>query len=104
MPLWWTKVHHKNYPFRMPEKEMLLEAAYAVRKNGGYFISFICDNCPLNQQTYIQTGGPGRVYLQPDGLQVFLVYDFIRIFKNIRNNWFTEKLKELSFTVIDSFK
>ena len=73
-------------------KEMLLEAAYAVRKNGGYIISFICDNCPLNQQTYIQLSGPGRVYLQPDGLQVFLVYDFIHIFKNIRNNWFTEKL------------
>ena len=80
-------------------KEMLLEAAYAVRKDGGYIISFICDNCPLNQQTYIQLNGPGRVYLQPDGLQVFLVYDFIHIFKNIRNNWFTEKLKELSFTV-----
>ena len=79
--------------------EMLLEAAYAVRKHGGYIISFICDNFPLNQQTYIQLGGPGRVYLQPDGLQVFLVYDFIHIFKNIRNNLFTEKLKELSFTV-----
>ena len=80
-------------------KEMLLEAAFVVRKKGGYIISFICDNCPLNQQTYIQLGGPGRVYLQPDGLQVFIVYDFIHIFKNIRNNWITEKLKELSFTV-----
>lgn len=29
----------------------------------------------------------------------FLVYDFIHIFKNIRNNCITEKLKELSFTV-----
>ena len=30
---------------------------------------------------------------------LFLIYDFPHIFKNVRNNWFTEALKEIEFTV-----
>ena len=66
-----------------------------MKKSGVRPISFICDNCPLNQGVYKLLGGPGRVVL--DGIEVFLLYDFVHIMKNLRNNWMTDKLQELSF-------
>ena len=33
------------------------------------------------------------------GLPMFLLYDYVHIFKNIRNNWYTELSKELIFTM-----
>lgn len=76
---------------------MVLEAANAVVQKGGHPLSFICDNCPLNQKTYKELGGPGKVDLQPIGISVFMLYDYVHIFKNIRNNWYTEPSKELTF-------
>ena len=46
---------------------------------------------------YSQLGGPGRRYLKPIGLWVFLTYDLVHIFKNLRNNWITEATQRLSF-------
>ena len=66
-----------------------------MKKSGVRPISFICDNCPLNQGVYHLLGGPGRVVM--DNIEVFLMYDFVHIMKNLRNNWLTEKLQELSF-------
>jgi len=79
-------------------KAFLLESASLISNQGGSIVSFICDNCPLNQRAYKLLGGPGKVSLQPDGSEVFLVYDYVHIFKNIRNNWITEATKELIFT------
>ena len=78
-------------------KEILLEAAHVVKASGGLPVSFVCDNCPLNQAVYSLLGGPGNVTLMPDGINVFLVYDYVHIFKNMRNNWITEKCQQLSF-------
>ena len=35
----------------------------------------------------------------PNGLPMFLIYDYINIFKNLRNNWISEALKLLSFHI-----
>ena len=35
----------------------------------------------------------------PNGLPLFLIYDYIHIFKNLRNNWITEALQLLSFHI-----
>ena len=45
-------------------------------------------------------GGPGNVTIIHDekSYELFLVYDYVHIYKNIRNNWHTETCKELSFT------
>ena len=72
----------------------MLEIMVRMKKSKVRPISFIADNCPLNQGVYKLLGGPGRVML--DGIEVFLIYDFVHIFKNLRNNWLTEKL-QLSF-------
>ena len=76
---------------------ILLEAAQAVKNAGGEPVSFICDNCATNQGVYSKLGGPGKVYLETLGQFVFLVFDYVHIFKNIRNNWITVMNKTLSF-------
>ena len=82
-------------------KDGVMEVFYKVRGKGGFPVSFICDNCPLNQCAYALLGGPGEVHLGPDGHNAFLVYDYDHIFKNIRNNWITEPAKKLAFSTND---
>ena len=72
-----------------------------VKEKGGKTISLISDNCRLDQKVYNLIGGPGLVRLDPDGDQVYAVYDYDHVFKNLRNNWFTEVNKELSFKIGD---
>ena len=85
---------------KAPElNDILLETASTVKEKGGMPISFICDNCPLNQGTYHTLGGLGRACLPALGIHVYLVYDFVHIFENLRNNWITEPSKELTFNV-----
>ena len=38
---------------------------------------------------------PGKPWQTTDGL--FLLYDFVHLIKNIRNNWLTETMGELNF-------
>ena len=46
---------------------------------------------------YRKLGGPGTVSLPDHANKVFLVYDDVHIFKNLRNNWITEPKQELHF-------
>jgi hypothetical protein len=78
-------------------KEYVLEVITTVRGRGGRPVSIICENCPLNQRLYKDLSGPGLVQLQNVGQHVYLVYDYVHIFKNIRNNWITETQQEMSF-------
>ena len=66
-------------------------------KSGSSVNSLICDNCPTNQGVYTKLGGTGRIHLDHLGIFLFLVYDYVHIFKNIRNNWITVTDKTLSF-------
>ena len=59
---------------------MLLEAATAVVQKGGRPLSFVCDNYSVNQKTYKDLGGPGKVVLQPIGISVFMIYDYGHLF------------------------
>ena len=45
---------------------ILLEIMEVMKKSGVRPISFISDNCPLNQGVYILLGSPGKVLL--DGI------------------------------------
>ena len=78
-------------------KNILLEAMYVIIKSGGSIISLICDNCPTNQDVYGKQGGPGKVHLEQLGVFIFLVFDYVHIFKNVRNNWITVGNQMLSF-------
>ena len=76
---------------------LLQESIRVIADKGGCPLVLICDNCPLNQGTYRLLGGPGHVKL-PDGSQIFMIYDYPHMFKNIRNNVITEAQKQLTFT------
>ena len=65
-------------------KDLIMEVSHKIREKGGYPVSFISDNCPLNQKAYQLLGGPGEVIL--NGHTAFLTHDYDHIFKNIRNN------------------
>ena len=78
-------------------KNILQGAMYTIIKSGGSIISLICDNCPTNQGVYGKLGGPGKAYLEQLGVFVFLFFDYIHIFKNLRNNWITVENQILSF-------
>ena len=78
-------------------KKILQEAMFAIVKAGGRIVSLVCDNCPTNQGVYSKLDGPGKVHLENIGITAFLVYDYVHIFKNIRNNWITVVNKMLSF-------
>ena len=79
------------------QKQFIQEALRFIREKGGCPIVVVCDNCPLNQGTFSLFGDPGQI--KYEGLDLFLIYDFPHIFENARNNWFTEGLKEIEFTV-----
>lgn len=80
--------------------ELLTEAASAVVGAGGTVISLICDNCNTNRSVYSKLGGPGSCQvLSIQEQSMFLVYDYVHIFKNVRNNWITVDGQTLSFLV-----
>ena len=74
------------------QQRMLLEAISAVKKQGGTVISLISDNAGTNVRTFKLMGGPGKITLAHEGqvYLMFLAYDYVHLFKNIRNNWITE--------------
>ena len=71
-----------------------MEVFFKVREKGGFRVSFICDNCPVNQSAYSLLGGPGEVTLGPDGHNASLTHDYDHVYKNMRNNWIMEQTKE----------
>ena len=79
---------------------MLIEAVVTITSKGGTVISLISDNCGTNRGRYNLMGGPGKVTIThgEKSYELFLVYDYVHIYENIRNNWNTETCKELSFT------
>ena len=77
---------------------LLLEALASVSNAGGTTISCIYDNRNTNVSVYDKSGGASRVFIDILSSHAFLVYDYVHLFKNIRNNWITVPHKELAFT------
>ena len=73
-------------------QNMLLEAISVIKSKGGDIVSLVCDNCATNQKVYELMGGPGKVTIDYKGeiYFLFLVFDNVHIYKNIRNNWITK--------------
>ena len=79
-------------------REIILQALVAVSNAGLTIISCVCDNCNTNVSVYGKLGAPGKVFIDAVNSYVFLVFDYVHSFKNIRNNWITVHDQELSFT------
>ena len=92
---------HPTHKLNAPQlQDLLMEAVAAITSKGGTVISLVSDNCGTNRGVYKLMGGPGKVTVTHKELRyvLFLVYDYVHIYKNLRNNWITETCKELSFT------
>ena len=56
----------------------------------------ICDGNGNNQAFFrLFDTEPQQPWLTKGG--IYLLYDFVHLLKNIRNNWLTEKMRELAF-------
>ena len=91
---------------------IVIEAATQVERAGGKVLGSITDNHKINQQfctlfTQIQGNSSAIVQHPLDPQRVwFLLFDTVHILKCLRNNWITEKTKQISLdqTTIASFK
>ena len=67
-------------------KEVLLEALVAVTNAGGTIISCVSDNCKTNVAVYGKLGGSGKAFINAINSHIFLFFDYVHSFKNVRNN------------------
>jgi len=68
----------------------------AVKDSNGEAKAIICDGNRTNQAFFKRFDTfPERPWLTTNG--TFLLFDFVHLIKNIRNNWLTEKTGELVF-------
>ena len=76
--------------------EQIRKTRECIKAAGGDARVLICDNNRVNQKFFIMFDRvPKKPWLTKEGL--FLLFDFVHILKSVRNNWLTEKMKELSF-------
>ena len=66
----------------------------SIKDAGGSIISIISDNNRVNQ-AFFKRFDLEKPWLTKGG--IFLLFDFVHIVKSIRNNWITERTKELKF-------
>ena len=81
-------------PFLRTEIDQTRESISAA---GGDVTCIISDANRTNQ-SFVKSYStvPGKPWLTLDN--TYLIFDFVHLFKNIRNNWLTEKTRELRFT------
>ena len=79
--------------FLMEQTKLILKM---LKKSSANPIVIVCDGNRVNQSLFKQfeTIKPWRTC---DDL--FLLSDYVHILKNIRNNWITEKTKELKYEI-----
>ena len=94
------KFLYKMLPVRNLKADFLFNQANSIlssiRSVGGNVVTIICDGNRVNQAFYtkFETISPWRT---KEG--VFLLFDFVHLLKNIRNNWITEKTQEIEFSM-----
>ena len=71
-----------------------------IRSAGGNPTSIISDGCRVNKKFFKKfTTVKNKPWLTTDG--IFLLFDYVHLIKNIRNNWLTEPANELNFEKCD---
>ena len=67
-----------------------------INRLNGHAIAVICDNNRINQAFFQKFDTvANKPWVTKTGL--YLLFDYVHIFKNIRNNWITETCSELQF-------
>ena len=88
-------VKELNADFLFEQTNILLEN---LKEAGAKVIAIVCDGNRVNQAFFkkFDTIFP---WLTKENL--FLLFDYVHVFKNIRNNWITEATQELEFYLND---
>ena len=82
-----------NAPFLQDQVQQSLES---IARAGGKVKAIVCDGNRTNQAFFKMLGAhPQRPWETESGL--LLLYDYVHLLKNIRNNWLTEATGELTF-------
>ena len=88
-------VKELNADFLYEQTKMLLN----ILKNAGAdLVAIICDGNRVNQ-SFFKKFDCVEPWRTRDN--IFLLFDFVHLIKNIRNNWITEAMQELFYTVDD---
>ena len=66
----------------------------AIKCAGGNTVAIICDANRVNQKLFTMFD---RDYPWRTKDNIFLLFDYVHLFKNIRNNWITEQCQEIEF-------
>ncbi len=76
-----------------------------VHKCGFKITAIISDNNRINQNLFNIISENGQYIWNPDfpGEKIFLLFDSVHIFKNIRNNWMNISGQEFVFPSFDNF-
>ena len=75
--------------------EQINETIISIKTAAGTINSLICDNNRTNRFFKRFANALNKPWVTTGGL--FLLFDYVHIIKNIRNNWLTEKSGELIF-------
>ena len=80
--------------------EQMAASNEGIKAAGAKIQSMICDENRINQSFFKGYATVnGQPCLSVDG--AFLLYDFVRLMKNLRNLWLTERVGELEFILDD---
>lgn len=86
-------VSRLNATFLQEQIQLSLDA---IQEAGGQVKAVICDGNRNNQALFkALRADPQTPWITPDG--VYLLFDFVHLIKNIRNNWITETTSELEY-------
>lgn len=83
-----------NAPFLQEQLELSLDA---IAQAGGHVKAIISDGNRTNQSCFRLLGASADRPWETEG-GVFLLFDYVHLLKNIRNNWLTEATGELEFS------
>ena len=77
-------------------REQIDQLMLAITESNGNVLALICDNNRTNQALFRKIPTiPKKPWRTPNDL--FLLYDYVHIMKNIPNNWYTEPTRELVY-------
>ena len=85
-------VYKLNSGFQFEQANILINN---VKNSGGKIVVIICDNNRVNQAFFKKFDRVSQWKTVDD---MFLLFDFVHLLKSIRNNWITEKTKQISFS------
>ena len=72
------------------QHDVAVDVLNSVDSAGGKVVAIICDDNRVNQRMFQKFETlPNKPWLRID--QTFLLFDYVHLLKNVRNNWITEK-------------